>query len=167
MATTRGQPLLVDPRGHRFGAGISAALLALAWLTNSKWLVAVACVTLATSAVFGLRYSIYGSAWRRLARAAEWSAADLEPEYAPRFAQTIGSSVLGAGLVLFGLGQATLGWVTVGAVVALQALLAATGFCLGCRLYFLNWWLPSVLTGWWRQSALEDTASAEATTSRS
>jgi hypothetical protein len=28
------------------------------------------------------------------------------------------------------------------AVVALQALLAATGFCLGCRLFFLRWWVP-------------------------
>ena len=36
-----------------------------------------------------------------------------------------------------------LGWLLVGAVVGLQTLLAATGFCLGCRLYFLRWWVPS------------------------
>jgi hypothetical protein len=29
-------------------------------------------------------------------------------------------------------------------VVALQALLAATGFCVGCRLFFLRWWVPDV-----------------------
>ena len=34
------------------------------------------------------------------------------------------------------------GWLPVAAVVALQALLAATGFCLGCRLFFLRWWVP-------------------------
>lgn len=30
-----------------------------------------------------------------------------------------------------------------GAVTALQALLAATGVCVGCRLYVLRWWVPS------------------------
>jgi hypothetical protein len=31
----------------------------------------------------------------------------------------------------------------VGIVAALQAVLAVSGFCLGCRLYGLNWWLPA------------------------
>ena len=30
------------------------------------------------------------------------------------------------------------------AVVGLQALLAITGFCLGCRLFFLRWWVPDL-----------------------
>jgi hypothetical protein len=30
------------------------------------------------------------------------------------------------------------------AVVGLQALLAATGFCLGCRLFFLRWSVPDL-----------------------
>ena len=32
----------------------------------------------------------------------------------------------------------------VGAVAALQVLLAATGVCVGCRLYVLRWWVPSL-----------------------
>ena len=28
-------------------------------------------------------------------------------------------------------------------VGALQAVLALTGYCLGCRLYFLKWWVPA------------------------
>jgi hypothetical protein len=28
-------------------------------------------------------------------------------------------------------------------VAALQTLLAVTGICVGCRLYFLRWWVPS------------------------
>jgi hypothetical protein len=35
-----------------------------------------------------------------------------------------------------------LAWLPVGLVVGLQTLLAVTGFCLGCRLYFLRWWRP-------------------------
>ena len=36
------------------------------------------------------------------------------------------------------------GWLLVGAVAGLQTLLATTGYCLGCKLYFLRWWVPSV-----------------------
>jgi hypothetical protein len=28
-------------------------------------------------------------------------------------------------------------------VAGLQVVLAATGYCLGCRLYFLKWWVPA------------------------
>jgi hypothetical protein len=38
----------------------------------------------------------------------------------------------------------TLGWVFTGAVVALQTLLAVTGICVGCRLYFLRWFVPAL-----------------------
>jgi hypothetical protein len=27
-------------------------------------------------------------------------------------------------------------------VVALQVVLAVTGYCLGCRLFLLRWWIP-------------------------
>ncbi|MEI7744886.1 MAG: DUF4395 family protein, partial [Chloroflexota bacterium] len=36
------------------------------------------------------------------------------------------------------------GWLLTAAVTALQVLLAATGICVGCRLYFLRWWVPSL-----------------------
>ena len=32
---------MIDPRGHRFGAGVSAVLLIVAALTDTPWLVAV------------------------------------------------------------------------------------------------------------------------------
>ena len=34
------------------------------------------------------------------------------------------------------------GWALAGAVGALQLLLAATGYCLGCQLYRLRWYAP-------------------------
>jgi hypothetical protein len=151
MGAPGGQPLLIDPRGHRLGAGVSAAVLTAAWWTDSRWLVVLVGATLGASALFGLRYSVYGWAWRGLVRVWAPAPAELEPEYGPRFAQTLGSLVLVVGLGLFGLGQITPGWLAVAAVVTLQALLAATGICLGCRLYFLNWWIPSLVTRWWHR----------------
>ena len=59
----------------------------------------------------------------------------------------MGVTFLTIGLVLLALGFAPLGWLLVGAVVTLQTLLAATGYCLGCRLYFLRWWIPASSRG--------------------
>ena len=47
-------------------------------------------------------------------------------------------------IALLAAGLASWGSIPVLAVVALQTLLAATGFCLGCRLFFLRWWVPEL-----------------------
>src|SRR5262245_19779105 len=95
---------MIDPRGHRFGAGVSAALLVLAFLTGTPWLVAVVLVSIGASAAFGLRYSIYGVAWRRVARALALPKVEPEHEYPPRFAQTLGSVALILARVAFATG---------------------------------------------------------------
>ena len=139
----------IDPRGHRFGAGVSAALLIVAAVTNSPWVVAVVLLSIGVSAAFGLRYSIYGMIWRRIVRLAKLGPAEPEHEYPPRFAQVLGSTALVLSLVAFALGAPVLGWLFALAVAALQTLLAVTGYCLGCRLYFLRWWVPELVTRIW------------------
>ena len=66
-----------------------------------------------------------------------------EHEYPPRFAQAMGGTFLALATLAFVLGFAPLGWLLAGAVAALQTVLAVTGICIGCRLYFLRWWVPS------------------------
>jgi predicted phage tail protein len=68
---------------------------------------------------------------------------ELEHEFPPRFAQALGAIGLTLSALLFVAGFATAGWVVAAAVGGLQAVLAATGYCLGCRLYFLKWWVPA------------------------
>jgi uncharacterized protein DUF4395 len=140
---------MIDPRGHRFGAGVSAILLVVAFVIDVPGLVAVALVSIGVSAAFGLRWSIYGAIWRRIVRAIALPPTTPEHEYPPRFAQTLGTLVLVFSLLAFGLDLAPLGWVLAFAVAGLQSLLAVTGFCLGCRLYFLRWWVPDLLTRVW------------------
>jgi hypothetical protein len=140
---------MIDPRGHRFGAGLSAGLLVVAFLTGTPWLVAVVLVSIGVSAAFGLRYSIYGVAWRRVAKALALPKVEPEHEYPPRFAQTLGSVALILAMVAFATGWTTLGWGLALGVAALQTLLATTGYCLGCRLYFLRWWIPDLVTRVW------------------
>jgi Domain of unknown function (DUF4395) len=139
----------IDPRGHRFGAGISALLLVAATATNSPWLVVIVLVSIGVSGAFGLRYSVYGAVWRRIVKLARLGPAEPEHEYPPRFAQVLGSAALLLSLAGFVIGLPILGWAFALAVAALQIVLAVTGYCLGCRLYFLRWWVPDLATSVW------------------
>jgi hypothetical protein len=140
---------MIDPRGHRFGAGLSALLLVAAFAVQAPVLVAVALASIGVSAAFGLKWSIYGAIWRRIARALRLAPVTPEHEYPPRFAQTLGSTALILSLAAFAVGAAPVGWLLAFAVAGLQTLLAVTGYCLGCRLYFLRWWVPDLVTRVW------------------
>ncbi len=96
---------MIDPRGHRFGAGVSAIALILAFLTGTVWLVALALLSIGVSAAFGLKYSIYGVIWRRIAKTLALPKVEPEHEYPPRFAQVLGSVALILALVSFALGR--------------------------------------------------------------
>jgi hypothetical protein len=151
---------MIDPRGHRFGAGVSALLLVGAFLSGTIWLVAAVLLSIGVSAAFGLRFSIYGVAWRRIAKALALPKVEPEHEYPPRFAQVLGSVALILALVAFALGATTIAWSFALAVAGLQTLLATTGYCLGCRLYFLRWWVPDLVTRMWtRGRSRLDTAT--------
>jgi hypothetical protein len=138
-------PRLIDPRGHRFGAAFSVVILAAAFLLNLPILVVFVFVALAVSAWFGTRYSILGRPWPVIKRVLRIGPPhELESEFPPRFAQFLGAIALGLATVSFIVGLDTLGWILAAGVAVLQATLAATGYCLGCRLYFLRWYAPSL-----------------------
>ena len=153
MTATTGQPgqgsatstsRLIDPRGHRFGAALSVAILLAGFVIGAPVVVTFLAAALGISAFFGTRYSVLGRPWpvvRRVLGIAPPGA--LEHELPPRFAQALGFIGFSVASALFLLGLPTLGWVVAAAVGALQAVLAATGYCLGCRLYFLKWWVPA------------------------
>ena len=135
---------LIDPRGHRFGAGLSVAILTGAFLLDLPVVVALIALALGVSALYGTRYSILGRPWplvRRLFKIGPPK--ELESEFPPRFAQALGASGLGVATVAFLVGLPTVGWLLTAGVASLQLLLAVTGYCLGCRLYFLRWYAPA------------------------
>ena len=85
-------------------------------------------------------------------RALRLGSAEPEHEYPPRFAQALGGTFLALATVAFIVGLPVVGWVLAGAVAGLQVLLAATGICVGCRLYFLRWWVPSLVARLFRRT---------------
>ncbi len=133
----------VDPRGQRFGAGFSAVILVAAWLIDQPVVVGLVAIAMLASATFGTQFWILGKPWPLIRRSLRLGSVEPEHEYPPRFAQAMGVTFLALGLLLIAVRLQPLGWLLIGAVLALQTLLAVTGFCLGCRLYFLRWWVPS------------------------
>ena len=146
------KPRLIDPRGHRFGAGLSVVVLGFGFVLGVPIVVPAIGLALGVSALFGTRYSILGKPWPAVRRALRLGPpAELESEIPPRFAQALGTLGLAlASLALAGgwLGAGSLltatGWILAGAVGALQLLLASTGYCLGCQLYRLRWYAPGL-----------------------
>lgn len=133
----------IDPRGHRFGAGLSVVILGIGFLAQAPIVVLVVGLALGVSALFGTRYSALGRPWPAVRLALRLGPpAELESEFPPRFAQLLGTVGLGLATILFAVGATGGGWLVAGAVAALQTVLAVTGYCLGCRLYFLRWYAP-------------------------
>jgi hypothetical protein len=142
----------IDPRGQRLGAGISAVVLLAAFLLDLPWLAILVGVNLGVSAFFGTKLFLPGRAWPIVKRTLKLGPTELEHEYPPRFAQALGATFLLLAGIAFLAGVPTLGWLLAGAVAALQTLLAATGICVGCRLYFLRWFVPSLFARIFRRT---------------
>ncbi len=134
---------IIDPRGQRFGAGVSAIILAAALLAGLPWLAMLVGLNLGVAAAFGVRLFLPGRPWPVVRRALRLGPVEPEHEYPPRFAQALGAVFIGLAAIAFVARLAPLGWLFVVAVAGLQTLLALTGYCLGCRLYFLRWWVPA------------------------
>jgi hypothetical protein len=143
----------IDPRGQRFGAGFSAAVLALAVAADSLWLAAAIGLALAVSSSFGTRWFVFGRPWPLIRSVLRLAPVEPEHEYPPRFAQALGAIFVGIGSLLLVVGLTPWGWIPILGVVALQVVLAATGYCLGCRLYFVRWYIPALFTRLIRRSA--------------
>ncbi len=143
-STTPTTSRMIDGRGHRFSAALSVVILAIGFAIGVPIVVAFLAAALGISAIFGTRYSILGRPWPIVRKALRISPPrELEHELPPRFAQALGFIGFTLATVLLLLGLPALGWIVAAAVGALQAVLAATGYCLGCRMYFLKWWVPA------------------------
>jgi hypothetical protein len=128
-------PAQIDVRAPRFAAAVTSAVLAVALLTGSGWLVAVQALVFAVGALAGLRRSPYGLVFRTLVAPRLGPVREREPEAPPRFAQAVGLAFTVVGAAGYLLGASALGAVATGLALVAALLNAASGFCLGCELY--------------------------------
>ena len=134
----------IDPRGPRFTAAITAALLLVTAVLGFGGLDLAALLLLtaitavfAWSALAGVARNPFGLVFRALVRPRLAPPSELEDPRPPTVAQLVGFLVTGTGVVLGLLGVAAA--VPIAAALAFIAafLNAAFGFCLGCQLYLL------------------------------
>jgi hypothetical protein len=137
VARAAGATDLVDPRGMRFAAGVTAVVLALVLLTQSSWLLALQVVVFAVGGFWGVRRSPYSQVFARLIRPRLGPPAEPEDSRPPQFAQLIGFGFAAVGLIGFVTGLTTLGLVATGFALAAAVLNAVFGLCLGCEAYLL------------------------------
>ena len=127
----------VDHSALKVNQAFIIALLILAYVLNSVWLVAfVAAVMLLGTAVPSL--SLFKRVYQHVLRPAGLVKPNVlvdnpEPH---RFAQGFGGVVLLAAIVALLAGAAVVGWALVGLVVVLAALNLFLGFCAGCFVYY-------------------------------
>jgi len=125
----------IDPRGPRFGAAITVAVLAVVLITGSAWLLGAQVLVFAIGALAGLRYAPYGIVYRRLIRPRLGPPAHTEAEAPPRFAQGVGMVIAAVGVLGYAMGATGVGMVFTGLALVAAFLNAAFDLCLGCQAY--------------------------------
>jgi Domain of unknown function (DUF4395) len=125
----------IDPRGPRFGAAITVAVLALVLITGSAWLLGAQMLVFATGALAGLRYAPYGIVYRRLIRPRLRPPAQTEAEGPPRFAQGVGMVFALGGVLGYATGATGVGIAFTALALVAAFLNAAFDICLGCQVY--------------------------------
>ncbi|MFT4123867.1 MAG: DUF4395 domain-containing protein [Microbacteriaceae bacterium] len=146
MSTSPAQPssAQIDPRGPRFGAGITGVLLLVVIVLGLSGLT-VAATTLFVvitllfgwGAFAGIRRHPYGLLYARLLRPRLSPPAELEDVAPPTFAQGVGFAITLIGLVLGLLGVPYAIVVAAGLAFVAAFLNSVFAFCLGCQIYLL------------------------------
>jgi hypothetical protein len=143
VPSARPAPAGLDPRGPRFGAGLTAVLLVVVLLAGdlppvALTVLAVVAAGFLVGAVRGPQGTWQGALFAAVVRPRLAPPTQTEDPRPPTFAQLVGLTITGAGLVLGLLGVSVA--VPVAAALALVAafLNAVFGLCLGCELYLLG-----------------------------
>lgn len=127
----------IDPRGMRFAASVTTAVLAAVLIWQSTILLTLQVIVFAIAAIFGVRRSPYSWLYATFVRPRLGPPAETEDARPPQFAQAVGLAFSAVALLGFALGSATVGLIAVGFALAAAFLNAAFGFCLGCELYLV------------------------------
>ncbi|GIF21100.1 hypothetical protein BJ973_005447 [Actinoplanes tereljensis] len=126
----------LDPRGQRFAAALTSAVIILVLATGSGWLALAQAVVFAITAL-DPRKGPYGYVYRALILPRLGPPAEREPAAPVRFAQTVGLGFLTVSAIGYLTGLTTLGVVAAAFGLLAAFLNAAFGLCLGCEAYLL------------------------------
>lgn len=135
--TISQQTQTVDVNVPRFNQAVVAALVALAFVVQSPWPVAVVAAILIAPIVFGPKASLTARVYLALVRdlVDPGGPSEVEDAAPPRFASLLGAIFTSVATAAFLLGWSATGWVLAGTVGALALLAATSRICVGCLIY--------------------------------
>jgi Domain of unknown function (DUF4395) len=132
---------VIDPRGPRFTAAVTLALLALALLVPAQvavWIVALQATFFLVGVTRGVQRTPTAYVFKTLVRPRLAPPSGLEDAGPPRFAQGVGLVFTIVALIGFATGALLVAQVAIGFAVVAALLNAVFGLCLGCELYLLG-----------------------------
>ncbi|HEX6341576.1 DUF4395 domain-containing protein [Umezawaea sp.] len=127
----------VDPRGPRFTASATAAVLALVLLTGWWPVLAVQALVFAASGFVSLSLNPWSLLYRFLVAPRLAPTAEREDAAPLRFAQGVGFAFTLVGTIGYATGLTGVGVVATSFALVAALLNAVFNFCLGCEAYLL------------------------------
>jgi hypothetical protein len=137
---------MLDPRGPRFAAALTTAVVVLVLVTGSGWLALAQAAVFAAGAVQP-RYGPYSLIFKYLVRPLLSPPGELEDPAPVRFSQAVGLAFMLIAAAGYLGGASVLGVVAAGFALLAAFLNAAFGLCLGCEAYLLLRHLRTTRTG--------------------
>lgn len=133
----KNTPVIIDARGPRFSAAITAVVLSIALVTQSLPLTLFQLAVFLIGATKGPQFTPYAFLYKNFIKPrlkSELISEDVRP---PRFAQAVGSLFLAFALVGLLSGITSLFTIATGFALAAAFLNSVFNYCLGCEVYLL------------------------------
>jgi hypothetical protein len=125
----------LDPRGPRFAAAVTSAVLAVVLITGNGWLLAVQAAVFAVAVFAGPGKAPYGLVYRHFVAPRLAPPTEREDPRPVRFAQLVGLVFAVVGTIGYLVGPEALGIVATAFALFAAFLNAVFGLCLGCEMY--------------------------------
>ena len=137
LDTPEVQKIYIDARGPRFAAAITATVLAIALVTQNKWVLLAQGIIFLIGAVRGPQFTPYGLIFKNFIKPRLSKVAPTEDVRPPKFAQAVGFVFALVGTIGAFAGADAVFTVATGFALAAAFLNSAFNYCLGCEMYLL------------------------------
>ncbi len=137
LETPEVQKIYIDARGPRFGATITTTVLAVALVTQNKWVLVAQGLIFLIGALRGPQFTPYGLIFKNFVKPRLSKVAPTEDVRPPKFAQAVGFIFALVGTIGAFAGADLVFTIATGFALAAAFLNSAFNYCLGCEMYLL------------------------------
>jgi hypothetical protein len=138
LDTPEVQKIYIDARGPRFGAAITTTVLAVALVTQNKWVLVAQGLVFLIGALRGPQFTPYGLIYKNLVKPRLSKVGPTEDVRPPKFAQAVGFIFALVGTIGAFAGADLVFTIATGFALAAAFLNSAFNYCLGCEMYLLG-----------------------------